>query len=133
MHAMKDKLELAKLEIGKIIKDLNSSTACFTGHRSQKLPWRFNENDERCLVMRNTLTVEIEKAIQRGYKTFLCGMALGFDMICAETVLKLKEKYSYIKLNSPRKGKNFIENLTNAPQPFKGCNCFVTVGGGKVR
>ncbi len=76
----------------------SNTTACFTGHRSQKLPWRFNEEDERCLVMRATLVVEIEKAIRNGYKTFLCGMALGFDMICAETVLDLKKKYSDIKI-----------------------------------
>lgn len=48
-------LEEAKMEIGKIIKDLNSSTACFTGHRSQKLPWRFNEEDVRCQAMKATL------------------------------------------------------------------------------
>ena len=22
---------------------------CFTGHRSQKLPWKFNESDPRCI------------------------------------------------------------------------------------
>lgn len=33
------------------------------------------------------LKLEIERAIAKGYTTFLCGMALGFDMICAETVL----------------------------------------------
>lgn len=91
-------LEVAKREIGEIIQDMNSSTACFTGHRSQKLPWRFNENDERCLIMKARLRDEIEKAINRGYKTFLCGMALGYDMMCAETVLELKRKYPYIKL-----------------------------------
>ena len=73
-------------------------TACFTGHRSQKLPWRFNEDDERCKVMKATLRSEIEKAIQRGYRTFLCGMALGFDMICAETVLDFKKQYGDIKI-----------------------------------
>ena len=76
----------------------SNNTACFTGHRSQKLPWRFNEEDERCSIMKTTLRAEIEKAIQKGYKTFLCGMALGFDMICAETVLDLKRKYTYIKI-----------------------------------
>lgn len=74
------------------------NTACFTGHRSQKLPWRFNEEDLRCKVMKENLRIEIEKAIKRGYKTFLCGMAIGFDMICAETVIGLKEKYSDIKI-----------------------------------
>lgn len=71
---------------------------CFTGHRSQKLPWRFNEADERCKAMKKTLRAELEFAIQRGFRTFFCGMALGFDMICAETVLDLKRKYSYIKI-----------------------------------
>lgn len=93
MTIIGSELEEAKMEIDKIIKDLNSSTACFTGHRSQKLPWRFNEEDERCQAMKATLATEIEKAIQKGYRTFLSGMALGFDMICTETVLAFKEKY----------------------------------------
>ncbi len=74
------------------------NTICFTGHRSQKLPWRFNEEDKRCIAMKITLRTEIEKAIQMGYKNFLCGMALGFDMICAEIVLDLKKQYNDIKL-----------------------------------
>lgn len=54
----------------------SNHTVCFTGHRSQKLPWRFDEEEERCRVMKITLRAEIEKTIQRGYKIFLCGMAL---------------------------------------------------------
>ena len=77
---------------------IKTETACFTGHRSQKLPWRFNEEDERCKVMKITLQAEIEKAIQKGYKTFLCGMALGFDTICAETVIDLKRQYEDIEI-----------------------------------
>ena len=73
-------------------------TVCFTGHRSQKLPWRFNEEDERCKIMKRALLLEVEKAVQRGYRTFLCGMALGFDTICAETVIELKKDYPYIQL-----------------------------------
>ena len=77
---------------------MNEVTACFTGHRAQKLPWKFNEKDPRCVEMKENAKAEIEKAIQRGYTTFLCGMALGFDMICAEIVLDLKNKYPHIKL-----------------------------------
>ena len=91
-------LENAKREISEIVEPLNSGTACFTGHRSQKLPWGFNENDERCLAMKIKLRKTIETAIQDGYKTFLCGMAIGFDTICAETVLDLKRIYPDIKL-----------------------------------
>ena len=49
MFLKKEKsLEDAKKEIGEIIQDMNATTACVLGHRSQKLPWKFNENDERC-------------------------------------------------------------------------------------
>ncbi len=70
-----DTLEETKKIVGAIIKDLNSTTACFTGHRSQKLPWGFNENDVRCCLMKDTLRKEIINAIKHGYKTFLCGTA----------------------------------------------------------
>lgn len=48
--------------------------------------------------MKNTLRKEIINAIENGFKTFYCGMAIGFDMIAAETVLDLKKKYKDIKL-----------------------------------
>ena len=84
----------------------NKMVCCFTSHRSQKLPWSFNEQDERCLIMKKQLYFEIEKAIKEGYNTFLCGMALGFDMICAETVLDLKKKYNFIKITGAIPCKN---------------------------
>lgn len=77
---------------------LKSQTCCFTGHRSQKLPWKFNENDIRCKETIEKITEEIEKAIHIGYKYFISGMALGFDIMCAEAILNLKPKYPYIKL-----------------------------------
>lgn len=73
-------------------------TCSFTGHRSQKLPWRFNENDKRCLAMKTILKNHIEEAIKNGYDTFLSGMALGFDMICTEIVLSFKQKYKDVKM-----------------------------------
>lgn len=87
-----------KETLKEINKEMSAYIACFTGHRSQKLPWGYNESDERCVCMRNCTRVEIENAIKSGYHTFLCGMALGFDMICAELVLELKKKYPHIKL-----------------------------------
>jgi hypothetical protein len=73
--------------------DIKNHTICFTGHRSQKLPWRFNEEDERCIRMKDKLKDIIEKAIKDGYDRFITGMALGFDMICAEIVLDTREIY----------------------------------------
>ncbi len=73
-------------------------SCCFTGHRCAKLPWKYNEEDERCIKMKEQAKKEIENAIINGYKHFYTGMALGFDIICAEIVLELKEKYSKIQL-----------------------------------
>ena len=84
-----------------MVKDfefIKTKTCCFTGHRPQKLPWGFNEKDERCQKMRIKTIIEIEDAIQKGYDTFISGMAIGFDMICAEIVLELKKIYPHIKL-----------------------------------
>ena len=92
--SIKDVIE----ECQQIFDLMSEVTACFTGHRAQKLPWKFNEKDPRCVKMKENAKAEIEKAIQRGYTTFLCGMALGFDMICAEIVLELKKKYPNIRL-----------------------------------
>ena len=80
------------------INKTNTLTACFTGHRPQKLPWSFNEEDPRCKKMKQLTKLKIENSIKNGYHSFLCGMALGFDLICAEIVIDLKKTYPYLKL-----------------------------------
>jgi len=90
--------EIAKEKILSEINTLNSNTCCFTGYRPQNLPWKNNEEDIRCLKMKERLNQEILRAIDNGYNVFISGMALGFDMICAEMVLDLKKKYKSIKL-----------------------------------
>lgn len=73
-------------------------TCAFTGRRPQNLPWKFNEEDERCIKTKQLAKNEIEKLIKEGYTNFISGMALGFDTYAAEIVLEMKEKYSDIKL-----------------------------------
>lgn len=94
-------------------EELKLITLCFTGHRSQKLPWRFNEKDPRCVEMRKTAKKEIENAILDGYIFFISGMALGFDTICAEIVLELKKKYPQIQLVCAIPCKNQDERWSN--------------------
>lgn len=95
---MSNKLE----NIKDILKEkniaLSKTTCCFTGHRPQNLPWKFNEKDERCIKIKEQLRKEIINAIKNGYITFISGMALGFDIISAEIVLELKKIYPYIRL-----------------------------------
>ena len=82
-----------------VVMNNKNQTACFTGHRPQKLPWGFNEDDIRCIAMKEIAKIEIQNAIiNYGINHFISGMALGFDMIAAELVLELKKDYPFITL-----------------------------------
>jgi uncharacterized phage-like protein YoqJ len=61
-------------------------TACFTGHRSYR---------GEC---KDALLDAVRALYKEGYRTFLCGMAVGFDLLAAEIVLALKKKNPHIKL-----------------------------------
>ncbi len=63
-------------------------TCCFTGHRIIKITPE--------LVQR--LKDTIIKLITQGVTDFYNGGAIGFDMLCAETVIALKGEYPDIKL-----------------------------------
>lgn len=73
------------------ITDKMMSTVCFTGYRPQKLPWGFNENDERCISLKRELYAKIELAYSLGFTHFIAGGAMGVDMYAAEAVLMLKK------------------------------------------
>ena len=70
----------------------------FTGHRADKLPWGFDEDDERCAAFRQKLESEIIRAYNEGARYFLSGMADGVDLYAAEAVLRLSAKLKEIKL-----------------------------------
>ena len=61
-------------------------TACFTGHRS----YDGSRNEE--------LAGAIRKLYAEGYRCFLCGMAVGFDIEAAEVVLSLREELEGIEV-----------------------------------
>ena len=56
------------------------NTCCFTGHRPNKLPWAFDEKDERCVALKTKMHDIIESVILSGMRHFICGMAQGCDM-----------------------------------------------------
>ena len=66
-------------------------SCCFTGHRPEKLPWRYDEADPRCLSLKRRIAAAVEAAYEEGHRHFLCGMALGCDLYFCETVLALRE------------------------------------------
>lgn len=62
----------------------------FTGHRI--IPSARQEE------VRKRLTTAVTLACKSGMTRFYCGMALGFDMMAAEVVLSLKDKFPDIQL-----------------------------------
>ncbi len=65
-------------------------SCCFTGHRPNRLPWLADPYDHRTQALTDALWRRIEASYEEGYTTFLSGMALGVDLLCAELVLRLR-------------------------------------------
>ena len=63
-------------------------TCCFTGHRIMKI------TPELIQRLRDTII----NVINKGVTDFYDGGALGWDQLCAETVISLKAEYPNIKL-----------------------------------
>lgn len=87
---------------------------CFSGYRPSKFPFKLNNDDIDFNVFQKHLFTTIQSLIDDGCRTFYCGMAMGFDIIAAETVILLK------------KSRNFSPTLELVcAVPFKGQeNCF---------
>ena len=63
----------------------------FTGHRPESLPFGENENDPRCIRLREMLLTEITDRVKAGYDTFYTGCARGMDIVFGTQVLLLKK------------------------------------------
>lgn len=68
-----------------------ATTCCFTGHRPGKLPWGDDETDPRCAALKEAIRRELEKAYNRGFRHFICGMAQGCDLYFCEAVQALRD------------------------------------------
>lgn len=69
--------------------DMNNKVA-FTGHRS--LPF------STINILRQKITECVENLYRSGVTEYMSGMALGFDLLCAEVVLSLKSRFPEIRL-----------------------------------
>lgn len=73
-------------------------SCCFTGYRPMRLPFGFDEDHPRCRALKEIIQEEIERKISRGCTAFYTAVARGADMICAETVLELRERRPAVRL-----------------------------------
>ncbi len=79
---------------------MGNKSCCFTGHR------RISSYDEA--VMKYKLYTLLERLIEDGVDTFYDGGAVGFDMMCASAVIRLRKVYPHIRLHMilPCKGQD---------------------------
>lgn len=78
---------MAQLRFFDDTKKKESKICAFTGHRQLGA-------DFSARRLKEAIVAQIES----GVEIFLSGMAIGFDLLAAETVLSLKENYPHIKL-----------------------------------
>ena len=69
---------------------MKERTCCFTGHRV--IPREESAN------LQSKLEKAVVSLIEKGYRFFGAGGALGFDTMAAQTILKLKKQYPQIRL-----------------------------------
>lgn len=81
-----------------LIRPLPGKSACFSGHRPQRIPWGYDESDERHAEMLKRIDGAIDDAVGAGITHFFCGGALGADTWAAETVLAKKHENENITL-----------------------------------
>jgi len=76
------------------------TTCCFTGHRAEKLPWRQNERDPRCLALKAGIADVLSSLYAAGCRHFICGMATGCDMYFGEAVVALRSEHPDVFLEA---------------------------------
>lgn len=75
-------------------------TCCFTGHRAEKLPWKLNEKDPRCLALKHRIADVLASLYASGCRHFICGMATGGDMYFGEAVVALRSEHPDVTLEA---------------------------------
>jgi len=79
--------------------NFTNKICAFTGYRTKKL-YEAMGGAEFLPELKDKLRAEIDELIDNDFSVFWCGMALGSDMLFAETVLEFKRKYPRVKFNA---------------------------------
>lgn len=70
---------------------IDEKSCCFTGYRPEKFPFELGSKTKENTEFENRLTAAVFSLPKEGCTTFYSGVAMGFDLIAAETVLMLKK------------------------------------------
>ncbi len=68
---------------------------CFTGHRPEKCTFSYDKSCGEYVLLCDELERQIRIALEEGIDTFFCGGAKGFDLLAAETLIKLRREKKF--------------------------------------
>ncbi len=74
-------------------------SCCFTGYRPHKFGFKFSQDNSDFVKMENKLIDAVFSLADQGCYKFYCGMAMGFDLLAAETVIMLKKLYKKARID----------------------------------
>lgn len=77
---------------------IKENTCCFTGPRPPRLPMNGNEYSAEIAALKTNIRSAVFDAYYEGFRCFISGMADGFDLFAAETVLEMKADFEGISL-----------------------------------
>lgn len=68
-------------------------TVSFGEYQPEDFPFPFQENNMGYEILEHQIKVSILKALDLGYRWFMCGMSKGFDLLCADILIEIQENY----------------------------------------
>jgi len=82
-----------------LLVDNGRKICAFTGHRPSRIPGSENENAPALRTLHASIDAALRQAVAEGYTVFRSGGAMGFDLWCAETILRIKKEQPSILLH----------------------------------
>ena len=73
-------------------------SCCFTGYRPHKFGFEFSPENKEFVTLENKLIDAVFSLADEGCYKFYCGMAMGFDLLAAESVIMLKKLYKKARI-----------------------------------
>lgn len=73
-------------------------TCCFAGYRPHRYDFSLLGNDPQYLKLVNNITETTKKSYSEGYRNFIFGGAMGFDLLSAEIVINLRDQLPELKV-----------------------------------
>lgn len=75
-----------------------TSSCAFTGHHPMRFPFGYDEDDELCQRIQNTMLLQILALVDNGVTDFYSDCEVGPSMWGAELVLRIMEQYPQVRL-----------------------------------